>query len=150
MSKVWILAAAMLIVTACGSPAEDSAAGEGTQAVENAMEQEAPAKRDVSNETLVGLDPEIQTYIDRVAEAKAGVTSDDAASQMTLIEAYMAFGDYMTYESPVSPRQGKYHRALIEYRHALELDPDNEKAQIEIAQIEDIYRSMNRPIPGEG
>lgn len=147
MNKIWILAVAMLFVTACGSQTEEK--GEGKQAVENAMEQEAPAKRDVSDETLVKIDPEIQVYIDKVAEAKADVKADDAHSQMALIEAYMAFGDYMTYESPVSPREGKYHRALIEYRHALELDPDNEKAQIEIAQIEDIYRSMNRPVPGE-
>jgi hypothetical protein len=53
----------------------------------------------------------------------------------------------MTYESPVSPRQGKYHRALIEYRHATQLDPHNQKALKEIQQIEDIYRSMGRPIP---
>ena len=56
------------------------------------------------------------------------------------------------YEAHVKEKRcpAKVCRALIEYRHALELDPDNEKAQIEIAQIEDIYRSMNRPIPGEG
>lgn len=147
MNKLWILAAALLFVTACGSTEEEK--GEGKEAVEHAMEQDPPAKRDVSNETLVALDPEIQTYIDRVAEAKAAVKEDDAESQMALIESYVAFGDYMTYDSPVTPRQGKYHRALIEYRHALELDPDHQKAQVEIAQIEDIYRSMNRPIPGE-
>ncbi len=147
MNKVWMLAAAMLVLVAC-SPEEQKT--EGKEKVEQAMEQEAPAKRDVSDETLVKIDPEIQTYIDKLAAAKEAVKeNDNATTQIAVIEAYMAFADYMTYESTVSPREGKYHRALIEYRHALELDPDNEKAKIEVAQIEDIYRSMNRPVPGE-
>jgi len=147
MNKVWMLAAAMLVLGAC-SPSEEKS--EGKEQVEQAMQQEAPAKRDVSNETLVSIDPDIQTYIDRLEAAQAAVKeNDNATTQIAVIEAYLAFGDYMTYESTVSPREGKYHRALIEYRHALELDPDSEKAKIEIAQIEDIYHSMNRPVPGE-
>ena len=148
MHRFFLLAASLLLITAC-SPSEKKDGTDAEQA-DATMEQSAPPKRDVSTEALVKIDPAIQEYADNVDAAKAAYEQDEsAANAIALIKSYIAFGDYMTYDSPVSPREGKYHRALLEYRHALEYDPDNEKAKVEIAQIEDIYRSMNRPIPGE-
>ncbi|MCB2205409.1 hypothetical protein KQI65_11735 [bacterium] len=148
MKRIILLAAVVLIATGCSKQEEEKT--DGKAMVKEAMEHPAPAKRDVSDEALIAIDPDIQKYADRLSAAEAAVKEEDnAENQIELIEAHMAYADYMTYESSVSPREGKYHRALIEYKHALELDPDNEKAQVEIAQIEDIYRSMNRPIPGE-
>jgi hypothetical protein len=149
MKPILAALAIALALTACNSqkPASDAEA-DGT-----AVEQAAPAvekkQRDISTETLVKIDPDIQTYADHVDEAKAAFeASGDKDSKEALIAAYVEFGDYMQYTSNVSPRQGKYYRALVEYRHARDLDPDNVKVQGEIDQIEGIYRSMGRPIPG--
>ena len=133
------------LLTACQTkPAEEQA----EQAVPAATK--AAPERDVSIPTLVAIDEDIQPFADAVDGAKKTYESDKSdGSRMALVKAYVAFGDYMQYESTVSPRQGKYHRALLEYRHALDLDPGNTKVTGEIAQIEDIYRSMGRPIPGE-
>jgi tetratricopeptide (TPR) repeat protein len=148
MNKVWIIAATLLFVTACSPADKKEEAGKVPPDAPGAQ-ADAP-KRDISTEALVKIDPAIQEYEDRLQTAKTAYDEDESVKNTeALIGAHMSFADYMTYESSVSPREGKYHRALIEYRHALELDPANEKAQVEIAQIEDIYRSMNRPVPGE-
>jgi ABC-type enterochelin transport system substrate-binding protein len=127
--------------------AAEQAAQQG--APQTAANTQAPAKQDISTEALAKIDPDVVTYDEAVAKAKSAYDAKkDAASKTALVEAYVRFADYMTYESPVSPRQGKYHRALVEYRHALALDAGNEKVLKEISQIEDIYRSMGRPIPG--
>lgn len=112
------------------------------------MNQSSAPKQDVTDATMLKLDPGMEVYIDKVKEARAAYdkTPNDM-TKATLVKAYNAFGDYMQYQSPVSPRAGKYHRALMEYKHALALDPHNEKATKEATQIENVYRSMGRPIP---
>lgn len=49
--------------------------------------------------------------------------------------------------SPLLGPKAKYPRALKLYREALRLDPKNKEALQNKRMIEDIYRSMNRPIP---
>lgn len=44
----------------------------------------------------------------------------------------------------------KYRAALADYRLALKADPNNAKAKENKKTIEDIYKSMGRPVPGEG
>lgn len=147
MNKTLLFLFAAALLTACQPKPSEETTGQPQPAA--GAEQAAP-KRDVSTATLVKIDEDIQPFADAVDAAKKSYDSDEnPANKEKLLNAYVAFGDYMQYESGVSPRQGKYHRALIEYRHALELSPGNEKILGEIAQIEDIYRSMGRPIPGE-
>lgn len=147
MNKTLLFLFAAALLTACQPKPSEENSGQPQSAA--GAEQDAP-KRDVSTATLVKIDEDIQPFADAVDAAKKSYDSDaNPANKEKLLNAYVAFGDYMQYESGVSPRQGKYHRALVEYRHALELSPGNEKILGEIAQIEDIYRSMNRPIPGE-
>gem|GEM_PF-6608284 len=43
----------------------------------------------------------------------------------------------------------KYRAALEDFRAALKLDPNNAEATKNKQMIEDIYRSMGRPVPGE-
>ncbi|PLX30297.1 MAG: hypothetical protein C0600_08185 [Ignavibacteria bacterium] len=149
MNKIVITALTALLVTAC-SPQNEEAAEDASQMQGVAAEASKQPKRDVSTAALVKIDPDIQEYDDNVQTALSAYEADaGAATKQALVDAYIAFADYMTYQSPVSPREGKYHRALLEYRHALNLDPENNKAMVEIAQIEDIYRSMNRPVPGD-
>jgi|GEM_PF-1509366 len=151
MKNIALLAMTVLLLSACSQQNEtEETAGDAAQEMSSSTEQAKTADRDISTETLVKIDPAIQEYADEVErEKRAFEKQPDEESRAELVNAYVEFADYMTYESPVSPREGKYHRALIEYRHALELDPGNSKVIAEIQQIEDIYRSMNRPIPGE-
>jgi len=149
MKNLYVLLAIALLLTSCGQKQDSDTTLQDEHAMMSNNADDA-GTRDVSTEALVLIDEAIQQYHDNVVAAVAAYDDDASeANREALIEAYIAFGDYMTYESPVSPRQGKYHRALIEYRHALKLDPSNDKVLDEIAQIEDIYRSMNRPVPGE-
>jgi tetratricopeptide (TPR) repeat protein len=143
----YILSALLLVTVACTNQQGGDADQQADAAAQTA---DAPAQRDISTATLVQIDPEIQKYEDAVSAAKKAFDAGQSAdSKVALVKAYTDFGDYMQYESPVSPRQGKYHRALIEYRHALAIEPGSEKIAGEIKQIEDIYRSMGREVPGD-
>ncbi|MBE0644691.1 MAG: hypothetical protein IH600_11475 [Bacteroidetes bacterium] len=148
MKKSIIAISALVVFSACGQKQDQQAQSTSEQPA--AVAAQPAAQRDVSTATLVKIDEDIQKYADDVDAAKAaydGAKNDGNKAKLTT--AYVAFGDYMQYESSVSPREGKYHRALLEYRHALDLDPTNQKVVGEITQIEDIYRSMGRPIPGQ-
>lgn len=148
MKNVIIILSALVALTACG---QKQAENTDTAAEQPAATATQPAaKRDVSTATLVKIDADIQQYADAVDAAKASYDNEkNEANKKKLVEAYIAFGDYMQYDSSVSPREGKYHRALLEYRNARDLEPDNQKVIGEITQIEDIYRSMGRAIPGQ-
>jgi lipoprotein NlpI len=63
-----------------------------------------------------------------------------------LIEKHMAAGNYLMFEAKLSPKK-KYGPALKQFKRVLELDPSNQDAMNNKAQIEDIYNSMGRPIP---
>jgi hypothetical protein len=58
----------------------------------------------------------------------------------------MAAGNYLMFEAKLSPKK-KYGPALKQFKRVLELDPSNQDAMNNKAQIEDIYNSMGRPIP---
>jgi tetratricopeptide (TPR) repeat protein len=131
----------IVLFSACGQK-QDATSEQAKEQPAAGMTQTPPA-RDISTAALVKIDEDIQKYADDVEAAKS------KGDKVQLTQAYVAFGDYMQYASSVSPREGKYHRALVEYRKALELDPTNQKVVNEITQIEDIYRSMGRPIPGQ-
>jgi tetratricopeptide (TPR) repeat protein len=68
------------------------------------------------------------------------------ATAKGLVEAHMAKADYFMNNDQVPPRT-RYTTALHEYRKVLVYDKTNKKAQDNIKLIEDIYKSMGRPIP---
>jgi tetratricopeptide (TPR) repeat protein len=69
-----------------------------------------------------------------------------AALKKSLIGAYMAKGDFFMFKAQVPPFR-KYPEALRSYRKVTEMDPANAKAKENIKTIEDIYKSMGRPVP---
>ena len=48
---------------------------------------------------------------------------------------------------PALPPREKYPKALAMFRNALKIDPDNALAKDGVNLIEDVYRSMGRPVP---
>ena len=48
---------------------------------------------------------------------------------------------------PALPPREKYPKALEMFRNALKIDPDNALAKDGVNLIEDVYRSMGRPVP---
>jgi hypothetical protein len=146
MRTVATLALAAALIAGCAT--KQGPATQQQQPAAPSASTPPPAKQDVSIEALSKLDPAVTTYHDAVQKAKKSYdAAQNPATKKALVAAYTAFGKYMTYDSPVSPRQGKYRKALIEFRHALALDPSNTDVKTEIEQIENIYREMGRPVP---
>jgi hypothetical protein len=79
-------------------------------------------------------------------EAKLEKNPGDAAVKKELVDAHFRVGHAMMYDDDLPPRV-KYPGALKHFRRTLELEPGHAKAAAEKKQIEDIYRSMGRPIP---
>lgn len=70
----------------------------------------------------------------------------DAKAKTTYIAATVKLGTATMNAAELSPRE-KYRGALVLYREALKLDPQNKEANANKKLIEDIYKSMGRPIP---
>ena len=69
-----------------------------------------------------------------------------AAIKATLADALLAKADSVMYDDALPPRS-KYPDALRTYRKVLTVDKDNQKAKSNIETIENIYKSMGRPVP---
>lgn len=85
---------------------------------------------------------------DKVAtlEAAYAKNQSDAAAKKALADATLDDADYYMSNGQKGP--GVYYpRALKLYRRVAQLDPTNDRAKAAAQQIEDIYRSMNRPVP---
>lgn len=66
-----------------------------------------------------------------------------------LVKAHVDFGIFLEYYGEHLAMKDRMTNSLAHFRRALQLDPQNEKAQAEIAQIESVYASMGRPVPQE-
>ncbi|MCW5935881.1 MAG: hypothetical protein KIT11_01055 [Fimbriimonadaceae bacterium] len=80
------------------------------------------------------------------AKAAYGKRKDDAAARKAYVSATNDYGDAVLVAKSLTPKD-KYPKALRLYREVLTVDPKNKHALENKKLIEDIYRSMNRPIP---
>ena len=71
---------------------------------------------------------------------------DAVAIKAALADANMALGDFNMFNEQMPPFR-KYPAALRAYRQVLTYDKANKKAATNIKTIEDIYKSMGRPVP---
>ena len=71
---------------------------------------------------------------------------DAVAIKAALAEANLALGDFNMFNEQMPPFR-KYPAALRAYRQVLTYDKTNKKAATNIKTIEDIYKSMGRPVP---
>ena len=86
--------------------------------------------------------PAVATTTPAVATTTQAVAGDEQAeAQQRAEEAEKVMLD------PELPPREKYPKALGMFREALAIDPNNALAKESITLIEDIYRSMGRPIP---
>jgi hypothetical protein len=93
-------------------------------------------------------DPEVDKLVAAAAkvEKQFKAKPKDAKLKKKVGEAYYQAGHTMM----MSPKLGfktKYRGALKHFRTALKYDPGHAKAAEEKKTIEDIYKSMGRPIP---
>lgn len=79
-------------------------------------------------------------------DARIAALEKQGTDKKALAAAYTERGDFHLHDKNGSPRV-IYRAALKDYRHALQLDPTNQKAQQSKALIEGIYQQMGRPIP---
>ena len=107
--------------------------------------------------TLFAADPAVdkarkdlaaKKYDDAITALEAAHKKNPKAAdvQKTLVDALVAKGDSLMYNEELPPRM-KYPAALKAYRQALSYDKNNKKALTNIATIENIYKSMGRPVP---
>lgn len=78
-----------------------------------------------------------KTYLKKKSDVKA---------KKAYVDSTVALGLQYTYANTVD-RKKKYKIALNYFREALKTDPKNSVATEWKTRIEDIYRSMGRPIP---
>lgn len=79
------------------------------------------------------------------ADSKYQKTKSDADKQACIF-AQLKAANFLMFEADLPPRE-KYKPALVRYRRVLELDPKNQEAMANKTEIEDIYKSMGKPIP---
>lgn len=77
------------------------------------------------------------------AAEKAKAPGASASDKKAAAEAYLARGN--VYFNAGQPRLYKY--ALADFKQVIRHDPGNEEATEKIKTIEDIYRSLGRPVP---
>ncbi len=82
----------------------------------------------------------------KALEAKLAKKPTDAKLKTETAEANFQVGYAMMINDNLPPRV-KYPGALKHYRRALALNPKHAKAAENKKMIEDIYKSMGRPIP---
>lgn len=89
-----------------------------------------------------------QPLDEKVAATKAAYDRNptDTAARAAYADATFQNAQFYMYNSPLPPGQ-KYPKALALYREAVKLDPSNDAAREAITTIEDIYRSLGRPVP---
>lgn len=92
--------------------------------------------------------PDLATSEKAYKSAKAAFAKKpkDAAVKKKYVAATVKFGTATMLADSLPPRQ-KYSGALRLYREALQYDPKNKEALDNKKMIEDIYKSMGRPIP---
>ncbi len=91
----------------------------------------------------------LKLLITKQSTAKAAYLKHQADPKFKkqYVDTSVALGLQYTFANTVD-RKVKYKKALTYFREAKKVDPKNPVANKWIDQIESIYKSMGRPIPG--
>jgi hypothetical protein len=74
------------------------------------------------------------------------VAPEDSADNQKQAQDLAEKAEKIMLDPALAPRE-KYPQALVMFRDALQIDPNNALAKDSIKLIEDIYKSMGRPVP---
>lgn len=87
-------------------------------------------------------------FDEAIAELDAAVKKNprSAVYKKALADAYFEKGKFQMNNAQLPPMR-KYPAALRAFRKTVELDPKNTDAASNVKMIEDIYKSMGRPVP---
>ena len=87
-------------------------------------------------------------YDEAVADLDAAYQKNPKSAELkkALAGAHFAQGNATMTNADLPPMR-KYPAALRGFRKAVELDPTHAQAKANIKTIEDIYKSMGRPVP---
>ena len=109
--------------------------------------------------SLMALEPKVVTeakamtkagkHPEAIAALEAALKTspkDAAVIKTALGGSYLAMADASMFNDALPPMR-KYPAALRAYRKVLDYDKTNAKATANIKTIEDIYKSMGRPVP---
>lgn len=107
----------------------------GAQEKKNAM-----PPLDEHTKSALAQDAKAKALYEKIEQAYA------SGDKVSIVAAYLNFGNYMMLEAKVQPRQ-KYRPALKAFNAVLALQPDNPEALKNKKTIEDIYAQMGLPIP---
>ncbi len=98
------------------------------------------------------LTGQVQTLVDdnRYEEALELLRAEDASQTEVaalLRDTHLLYGNWLMYHAADIHMTERMPRALAHFRRVLDLDPRNSQARANKDQIEEIYKSMGRPIP---
>jgi hypothetical protein len=82
-------------------------------------------------------------------ELDKAIKDAEAKKDKKAVAAAYANRGYARMTDDAAGQRIKYRKALEDFRTALQNDPTNAKATSSKKMIEDIYKSMGRPVPGE-
>ncbi|MBX7218362.1 MAG: hypothetical protein K1Y36_00305 [Blastocatellia bacterium] len=138
------------LLTACGEAPQPVSKSESSQPAPAGYgappQQAAPATAPATGQPEAAAElPPVPESIQKL-EKEYSAKSGDAKVKAELAKAKLDYGNELMFKSALPPKI-KYRAALKMYREVLALDPANEEALKNKAQIEDIYKSMGRPVP---
>ena len=87
-------------------------------------------------------------YEEAITDLDAAFKKNPKSAELkkALAGAYLAQGNSLMNNAQMPPFR-KYPGALKSFRKTVEYDPTNTEAKTNIKTIEDIYKSMGRPVP---
>ena len=88
----------------------------------------------------------IKDSLPQITEQFQADPTNETAKQL-LVDTHLNYAIFLEHRANHLGMKQRMPDALRHYRRVLELDPENDKAQAEIAQIEGIYKSLNRAVP---
>lgn len=140
-----------LPLASCGSkespapPANPAATAPDAHAAAPDATAAAPAPgADAPKEPSASIEELKKAY--EAAKPSDGKTPEDPKAVETLVKATNAYAYAVMTDEALPPRE-KYPQSLKLYRESQKLDPKDAESAKWVKEIEDIYKSMGRPIP---
>lgn len=90
---------------------------------------------------------ETDQYDDAFEVLGSSLAKEHEHYEQLRLATHLNYALYLTYEAEQVPMTQRMPDALRHFRRVLELDPQNERAEAEIALIESIYNQLGRDIP---